>query len=148
MAEWRDKAMRAVADAENTKRRAEREMNDARAYAIQRFAKDLLGAADVVVSTAEWEGQPVWLQEALQAGAPIVATDVGGTAAVVGDAALLCPPQDRALAGAIRDVLADPSLAADLRARASARARVLPTVADALDQVEDVYAEVTGSGPA
>ena len=46
MAEWRDKALRAVADAENTKRRAEREMNDARAYAIQRFAKDLLGAAD------------------------------------------------------------------------------------------------------
>jgi molecular chaperone GrpE len=46
MAEWRDKALRAVADAENTRRRAEREMNDARAYAIQRFAKDLLGAAD------------------------------------------------------------------------------------------------------
>ena len=109
---------------------------------------DLLGAADVVVSTAEWEGQPVWLQEALQAGAPIVATDVGGTAAVVGDAALLCPPQDRTLADAIRDVLADPALAADLRARSTARARALPAVADALDQVEDVYAEVTGSGPA
>ena len=46
LAEWRDKALRAVADAENTRRRAEREMNDARAYAIQRFAKDLLGAAD------------------------------------------------------------------------------------------------------
>ncbi|HEY0053170.1 MAG TPA: nucleotide exchange factor GrpE [Caulobacteraceae bacterium] len=45
-AEWRDKALRAVADAENVKRRAEREMNDARAFAIQRFAKDLLGVAD------------------------------------------------------------------------------------------------------
>ncbi len=44
--EWRDKAMRAVAEAENTRRRAERETNDARAYAIQRFAKDLFGAAD------------------------------------------------------------------------------------------------------
>jgi molecular chaperone GrpE len=44
--EWRDKALRAVADAENTKRRAEREMNDARAYAIQRFARDLLGVPD------------------------------------------------------------------------------------------------------
>ena len=44
--EWKDKALRAVADAENTKRRAEREANDARAYAIQRFARDLLGVAD------------------------------------------------------------------------------------------------------
>ena len=46
LAEWRDKAMRAAAEAENTRRRAERETNDARAYAIQRFAKDLFGAAD------------------------------------------------------------------------------------------------------
>jgi len=46
LAEWRDKAMRAIAEAENTRRRAEREANDARAYAIQRFAKDLFQAAD------------------------------------------------------------------------------------------------------
>ena len=46
LAEWRDKALRAAAEAENTRRRAERETNDARAYAIQRFAKDLFGAAD------------------------------------------------------------------------------------------------------
>jgi len=46
LAEWRDKALRAVAEAENTRRRAERENNDARAYAIQKFAKDLFAAAD------------------------------------------------------------------------------------------------------
>ena len=45
-AEWRDKALRAVAEAENTRRRAEREANDSKAYAIQRFAKDLFQAAD------------------------------------------------------------------------------------------------------
>lgn len=45
---------------------------------------ELLAAADVVISLAEWEGQPVWLQEAIQQGAAIVATDVGGTQAVVG----------------------------------------------------------------
>ena len=39
-------ALRYAADAENTKRRAEREANDARAYAIQKFARDLLGVAD------------------------------------------------------------------------------------------------------
>lgn len=43
---WRDRALRAAAEAENVKRRTETQMNDARAYAIQRFAKDLLGVAD------------------------------------------------------------------------------------------------------
>ena len=44
----KEQALRYAAEAENTKRRAEREMNDARAYAIQRFARDLLGVADVL----------------------------------------------------------------------------------------------------
>ena len=44
----KDQAMRYAAEAENIKRRAEREGNDARAYAIQRFARDLLGVADVL----------------------------------------------------------------------------------------------------
>jgi len=42
----REQALRGLAEAENTKRRAEREVNDARAYAIQKFARDLLDAAD------------------------------------------------------------------------------------------------------
>jgi len=44
--QWKDRALRAVAESENTKRRAETQSNDARAYAIQRFARDLLGVAD------------------------------------------------------------------------------------------------------
>ncbi|CAL1690038.1 Protein GrpE [Brevundimonas subvibrioides] len=43
---WKDRAMRAAAEADNVKRRTETQMNDARAFAIQRFAKDLLGVAD------------------------------------------------------------------------------------------------------
>lgn len=42
----RDQALRYAAEAENTKRRAEREANDARHYAIQKFSQDLVGAAD------------------------------------------------------------------------------------------------------
>jgi len=42
----KEQVLRYAAEAENTKRRAEREMNDARAYAIQRFGRDLLGVAD------------------------------------------------------------------------------------------------------
>ena len=44
--QWKDRALRAVAEAENTKRRAETQNNDARAYAIQKFARDLLSVAD------------------------------------------------------------------------------------------------------
>ncbi|MFN9249725.1 MAG: nucleotide exchange factor GrpE, partial [Brevundimonas sp.] len=40
---WRDRALRAAAEAENVRKRTETQMNDARAYAIQRFARDLLG---------------------------------------------------------------------------------------------------------
>jgi molecular chaperone GrpE len=42
----KDQMLRVAADAENAKRRTEREANDARAYAIQKFARDLLGVAD------------------------------------------------------------------------------------------------------
>jgi len=44
--EWKDRALRVAADMENLKRRAETQQNDARAFAIQRFAKDLLGVSD------------------------------------------------------------------------------------------------------
>jgi molecular chaperone GrpE len=44
--QWKDRALRAAAEAENVRRRTEGQMNDARAYAIQRFARDLLGVAD------------------------------------------------------------------------------------------------------
>jgi molecular chaperone GrpE len=46
VAALKDQALRYAAEAENTRRRAEREMNDARAYAISKFARDLLGVAD------------------------------------------------------------------------------------------------------
>ena len=44
--EWKDRALRVAAEMENLKRRAETQQNDARAFAIQRFAKYLLGVAD------------------------------------------------------------------------------------------------------
>ena len=48
IAQLKEQILRVAADAENTKRRTEREANDARAYAIQKFARDLLGAADAL----------------------------------------------------------------------------------------------------
>ena len=42
----KEQVLRYAADVENTRRRSEREANDARAFAIQKFARDLLGVAD------------------------------------------------------------------------------------------------------
>ncbi len=44
--EMRERLLRALADAENTRRRAERDREDALKYAITRFARDILAVAD------------------------------------------------------------------------------------------------------
>lgn len=106
-------------------------------------AAALLAAADVVVSTAQWEGQPVWLQEALHLGAPIVATDVGGTREVTGAAARLVPYGDPdALCAQIAAVLREPAIADGLRRAARERAAELPRAHDALAQVGDLYSSL------
>jgi len=46
LAGYKDRLLRALAEAENTRRRAQREREDASKYAITGFAKDLLSAAD------------------------------------------------------------------------------------------------------
>jgi molecular chaperone GrpE len=46
LAENRERLLRALAETENTRRRAQREREDASKYAVTGFAKDLLSAAD------------------------------------------------------------------------------------------------------
>ncbi len=64
------------------------------------------------------EGTPLVVLEALSAGAPLIASAIGGIPAVADPAgALLVPPADpRALAGALSRVLGDPALSARMRA--------------------------------
>lgn len=46
IAELKDRLLRAAAETENTRRRLERDKQDATAYAVTGFARDLLGVAD------------------------------------------------------------------------------------------------------
>lgn len=48
LAKARDDMLRALAEVENTRRRADRQAQEARAYAIDRFAGDLLPVADTL----------------------------------------------------------------------------------------------------
>jgi glycosyltransferase involved in cell wall biosynthesis len=83
-----------------------------------------LGAADAFVLPSRTEGLSVALLEAMAAGLPVVATDVGGTRDAAGGAAVLVPPDDpRALAEALAAVLEAPEQAATLGE--AARRRVL-----------------------
>ena len=101
----------------------------------------LLAAADVFVLPSRWEGQPLILQEAMRAGRPVVATDVGGIRDLTGDeAAVLVPSGDRAaLAAGVLSVLDSPAVAAKLAAAAASRAAELPTDADAIAAALALY---------
>lgn len=68
----------------------------------------LLEESDVFVLPSHTEGMSNALMEAVAAGVPVVATDVGGNGEVVGRAGLLCPPhQPGALAAELERVLID-----------------------------------------
>ena len=98
-------------------------------------APALMEAADIVVQTSLWEGQPLTIQEALRAGTAIVATDVGGTAMTSRGGAVLVDPQAQAIAEALRTLLSD----SEARSRAAERAR---EAARRLPRLEDLAAQL------
>lgn len=108
----------------------------------------LLAAAAVFALPSMWEGQALILQEALRAGAAVVATRTGGNPDIIGeDAALLVPPGDPAqLADAVRAILTDQALVSRLRKAALERARSLPDVEAAVTAVVTEYRRVMLDG--
>jgi glycosyltransferase involved in cell wall biosynthesis len=105
---------------------------------------DLLGAADLAVVTSDWEARQLYAQEAMRAGVPLVSTAVGGLPELVGDAAVLVPPNDLdAFDAAVRRLLDDPAARADLARRGRERAATWPSEADTAAQVAALYAELT-----
>ncbi|MFF5262486.1 glycosyltransferase [Actinomadura viridis] len=79
----------------------------------------LLARADVVVLPSLHEGMSNSIMEAMAAGRPVVATDVGGSGELLQGRGVLVPPGDsRALADGLERVLDDPGLAERLGSRA------------------------------
>jgi len=57
VAEYKDKLLRALAEMENLRRRTDREVADARAYAVSGLARDLIGVADNLRRALEAAGE-------------------------------------------------------------------------------------------
>ena len=110
----------------------------------------LLRALDVFVLNSVTEGTSCALQEALATGMGIVATSVGGNAAVLGAGAAGClvPPSDtEALAQGLRQVLAQQSDAAARRAQqqaARSRAQEAYSLQTMLGRYEQLFASRKG----
>lgn len=82
-----------------------------------------LAEAAILVIPSRWEGFGLVAVEAMASGVPVIASRVDGLIEVVGDAGILVEPENPvALAGAIRRLLKDDALRADLTQRGLARA--------------------------
>ncbi|MEO3870674.1 glycosyltransferase family 4 protein [Nonomuraea sp. B12E4] len=101
---------------------------------------DLLGAAEALVMPSRWEGQPLTLREALMAGTPAIATDVGGISEILGDAGILVRYGDVAgLREAVRELLVTPGTAERLAAAAARRGREMPGDDDVVEGALAAY---------
>jgi glycosyltransferase involved in cell wall biosynthesis len=82
-------------------------------------AADVLGALDVAVLASQREGLPLSVVEAMAAGLPVVASDVGAVREAVadGETGIVVPPGDRAaLSSAIRRLATDAALRSSMGA--------------------------------
>lgn len=103
---------------------------------------DVYRAIDIFVMPSLWEGLSLAMLEAMAAGLPMVATEVGGAREVLGDDRYgkVVPPGDAAaLAAAIRALLNDPTGRGELAAAGAARVREHYSVAALARQLTSLY---------
>lgn len=105
----------------------------------------ILVDSDIAVLPSRWEGLPGFLMEAMAAGLPVVATDVGGVPELVvnGATGLLVPTDDSAeLAAALNTMLNSPDLRAQMGAAGQTRIQRLFSLEQSVLNLEKVYQAV------
>jgi glycosyltransferase involved in cell wall biosynthesis len=94
-----------------------------------------LRGAEVFVLPSQWEARALVVQEAMAAGTPVVASDVGGLHELVLGTGLLVPAGDpEAIAKATDSILADPGLREQLAAHGREVATALPDGSDTVSR--------------
>ena len=93
-------------------------------------AADLLGAADIILSTSENEGMPVALIEAQLAGKAVVATDVGSVSEVIlnHETGIVTNKNAGSIASAVESLILDKAKREEMGRLAIARAQALFSV--------------------
>lgn len=116
---------------------------------IDAAARDaLLAQADVLVLPSYYEGMPMSVLEAMAAGLPVIASDVGGIPEVIDQDinGLLIEPGDvPALIAALQRLLSDAALREKMGLAAQSKIARCYTSKQALKQIEGIYTEVLGS---
>ena len=103
-----------------------------------------MAAADLLVVPSRWEARALVVQEALAAGLPVVATDVGGLPELVTGCGSLVPVGDAsAIAAAVTHLAAHPERRTELAAHARERFAELPTSTDVVTAWRTRYASLT-----
>ena len=103
-------------------------------------ASSLLGAFDVLAVPSRWEGFGRVAVEAMLAGVPVIAADVGGLSEVVDDAGLLVPSeQPEPLAGAILELARDPARRQSLATSGHRRAVERFSTQRMLEEIQALY---------
>lgn len=88
-------------------------------------ASDYLKAFDLFTLPSRKEGLPFALLEAMQAGLPIIASNVGGIPEALGDAEILVEPENpKTLADALSTMIKDEQKRSDLSAKALERSKL------------------------
>src|SRR5262249_10688480 len=109
----------------------------------------IVAGFDVAVLASLHEGLPNTVMEAMAAGAPVVATAVGGTTELItdGETGFLAPPADaEALARRSLDALRNPDLSARMAERGRQRMLSQFSMRRTVESVERLYDEVKEGG--
>jgi len=98
------------------------------------------------IATPEWQEQfGMAIIEAMSCGVPVVTTYSGAIPEIVGDAAVLCQPNDfLSIYAALKDLIQEPSRRADLAAAGRARAMGCFDVRRAAQTLSDIYDSLLG----